>query len=98
MPKFNRTQKFTKTNIENVPEDKAIVYKLKNEAGKNLYTGVAGRKRGQDRLLEHKTVNNEKISGATRFQIVQVKNKGRAKQIEKQIIRKEKPKFNEQYK
>jgi len=43
MVKFTRPQKFIKTNIENVPKDKAIVYKLRNAAGKNLYTGIAGR-------------------------------------------------------
>lgn len=98
MVKFNRTQKFTKINIEKVPEDKAIVYKIKNSAGKNLYTGIAGRNRAQDRLWEHKKLKIEKISGGTRFQFVQVKNKDRAEQIEKQIIKKEQPKFNEQNK
>lgn len=98
MVKFNRTQKFTKENIGNVPKDKAIVYKIKNAEGDNLYTGVAGRGRVQDRLMEHKTLKRESIPGGTRFQITQVKNKDRAEQIEKQIIRKEQPKFNEQNK
>lgn len=95
MPKFSRTQKFTKTNIEKVPENKAIVYKIKNPAGTNLYTGIAGRGRGQDRLEEHKYLKREKIPGGTRFQFAQVKNKDRAELIEKQIIKKERPKFNE---
>lgn len=98
MAKFTRPQKFTKTNIENVPKDKAIVYKLRNASGKNLYTGIAGRGRVQDRLLEHKELKREKIPGGTRFQFVQTKNKERAEQIEKQIIKKEQPKFNEQNK
>lgn len=98
MPKFTRTQRFTKTNIQKVPEDKAIVYKIKNATGKNLYTGIAGRGRGQDRLLEHKELKREAVPGGTRFQIVQVKDKPRAEQIEKQIIKKEQPKFNEQEK
>ena len=46
MPKFVRTQKFTKTNIQKVPEDKAIVYKIENPKGNNLYTGIAIRGRG----------------------------------------------------
>lgn len=98
MPKFSRTQKFTKTNIEKVPESKAIVYKIKNPAGTNLYTGIAGRGCGQDRLEEHKDLKREKIPGGTRFQFAQVKNKDRAESIEKQIIRKEQPKYNEQHK
>ena len=98
MVKFNRTQKFTKVNIENVPKDKAIVYKIKNAGGENLYTGIAGRGRVEDRLIEHKELKREIIPGGTRFQIAQVKNKDRAEQIEKQIIKKEQPKFNEQNK
>jgi len=98
MVKFSRTQKFTKTNIGKMPENKAIIYKLKNPAGKNLYTGIAGRGRGQDRILEHKELKREMIPGATRFQFTQVKNKPRAGQIEKQIIKKEQPKFNERNK
>ena len=54
MVKFKRSKSFTKRNIREVPQDTAIVYKLKNASGKNLYTGIAGRGRGQDRLLEHK--------------------------------------------
>ena len=98
MVKFNQTQKFIKSNIKKIPENKAIVYKIKNVKGKNLYTGIAGRGRGQDRLLEHKELKREIISGGTRFQFTQVKNKSRAEQIEKQIVRKEQPKFNIQKK
>ena len=98
MVKFSKTQKFTKENIKKLPENKAIVYKIKNTARENLYTGIAGRRRGQDRLLEHKEIKKEKIPGGTQFQFAQVKNKDRAEQIEKQVIRKEKPKFNEQNK
>ena len=96
MPKFTRSQKFTKENIAKVPEDKALLYKIKNPAGENLYTGIAGRSRGQDRLLEHKELPKEKIPGGTRFQFTKVKNKQRATQLEKQIIRREQPKFNQQ--
>ncbi|KKR51902.1 MAG: hypothetical protein UT90_C0026G0003 [Parcubacteria group bacterium GW2011_GWA1_40_21] len=41
MTKFSRTQKFTKANIANVPQDKAIIYKIKSRSGENLYTGIA---------------------------------------------------------
>jgi len=98
MTKFTRTQKFTKENIAKVPKDKAIIYKIKNPKGENLYTGIAGRGRVQPRLLEHKELKKEKIPGGTRFQFAQVKNKDRAEVIEKQIINKEKPRFNKQNK
>ncbi|MFH1656154.1 MAG: GIY-YIG nuclease family protein [Candidatus Nealsonbacteria bacterium] len=81
-----------------VPKNKAIVYKIKNVKGDNLYTGIAGRGRVQKRLMEHKKLKKEIISGGINFQIVQVKTKERAEQIEKQIIKKEQPRFNEQNK
>ena len=96
MQKFSNKQKLNKTNIAKVPEDKAIVYKIKSENGKNLYTGIAGRGRGQDRLLEHKEVDGEKIPGGQCFSFAQVKNKEEAKKLEKKIIREERPKYNEQ--
>ena len=98
MPKFSRTQKFTKANIANVPQNKAIIYKIKSKDGENLYTGIAGRGRGQDRLIEHKDIKKEKIPEGTKFQFAQVKTKVRAHQIEKTIIKKEQPEHNEQHK
>lgn len=98
MPRFSRTQKFTKANIAKVPQDKAIIYKIKNREGENLYTGIAGRGRSQERLVEHKDIKKEKIPEGTRFQYAQVKTKVRAHQIEKSIIKKEQPEHNEQHK
>lgn len=96
MVKFNPTQKFTKTNIRKLPTGKAIIYKIKNSSGKNIYTGIAGRGKGQERLLDHMELKKDKISGASKFQIKQVKTKIIARKIEKQIIKKDKPKFNKQ--
>ncbi len=94
MPKFSRTKKFTKANIANVPQSKAIIYKIKSKDGENLYTGIAGRGRSQERLLEHKEIKKEKITEGTRFQFAQVKTKDMAQKIEKSIIKKEQPEFN----
>ncbi len=98
MLKFSRIQKFTKANIANVPQDKAIIYKIKSRSGENLYTGIAGRGRGQDRLVEHKDIKKDQIPEGTRFQYARVKTKVRAHQIEKSIIKKEQPEHNEQHK
>ena len=98
MPKFSHTQKFTKENIAKVPQNKAIIYKIKNREGNNLYTGIAGRGRSQERLLEHKEIKKEKVPEGTRFQYAQVKTKDRAHVIERSIIKKEQPQFNEQHK
>ncbi len=77
MTKFSRTQKFTKENIAKVPQDKAIIYKIKNSEGENLYTGIAGRGRSQERLVEHKDIKKEKIPEGTRFQYAQVNQRPR---------------------
>ena len=98
MPKFNRTQKFTKENIANVPKNKAIIYKIRSRSGENLYTGIAGRGRSQERLLEHKEIKKERIPEGTKFQYVQVTTKVRAHEIEKSIIKKELPVFNQKNK
>ncbi len=98
MPKFSRTQKFTKENIAKVPQNKAIIYKIKSREGENLYTGIAGRGRSQERLSEHKEIKKDKIPEGTRFQYAQMKTKDRAHAIEKSIIKKEQPKFNDKHK
>ncbi len=95
---FSRSKSFTKANIQNVPDNKAVVYRINNDGGKNLYTGIAGRGRVQERLLEHKELKGESVPGGTKFQIAQVENKDRARKIEIQIIKKDQPKFNEQNK
>jgi len=98
MTKFTRIQKFNKTNIKDVPKDKAIVYEITDNKGKNLYTGVAGRGRVQPRLTEHLKFKKDHVPGGTKFKIAQVKNKDRALRVEEQIIKKEAPKFNKQHK
>ena len=98
MPKFNHIQKFNKTNVQNVPKDKAIVYEITNSAGRNLYTGVAGRGNVQRRLLDHLEYKKDHIPGGTKFKLAQVKNKPRALTVEEEIIKKEAPKFNKQHK
>lgn len=97
MTKFTRIQKFNKTSVKDVPKDKAIVYEITDNKGKNLYTGVAGRGRVQERLTEHLKFKKDHIPGGTKFKIAQVKNKDRALKVEEQIIKKEAPKFNKQH-
>lgn len=96
MTKFDPTKKFTKSNIKDLPTNKAVTYIIKDSNNKNIYTGIAGRGEIQNRLLAHKEYKKDKIPGASKFQIKQVKNKDIARRIEKQIIKKEKPKYNKQ--
>ena len=35
MMSFGHSKSFTKSNIKDVPDNKAVVYKIKNDSGKN---------------------------------------------------------------
>jgi len=82
--------KFNKNEIEKLPNNKPIVYKILSDSGKNNYTGVAQRGRVQDRLKKH--LGN--IPGAN-IQIEQMKSIKEARLKEANIIKRSKPKYNE---
>jgi len=98
MPKFSNAKKFNKTNIKSIPEEKPILYRLQNSAGNELYDGVAKKGRVQERLEEHLNLKKEKIPGATKVKFAQFSSIEKAKNAEKQLIKKLEPKFNEQNK
>ena len=93
---FSKFRKFNKTNIKEVPDNKPIVYRFKNNGGEELYDGVAKRNRAYERLLEHLTKKSEKIPGVSKFSIKQMSNIEAAERIEKKLIKKLSPKFNEE--
>ena len=64
MTKFSRTQKFTKENISKIPQNKAIIYKMKDGEGRPATDpdGSRGRVAGdslpRQKMIEyHYTVN-----------------------------------------
>jgi len=83
--------KFNKRGIENLPNNKPVVYKILTEGGSNNYTGVAQRGRVQSRLKEHLGT----IPGTT-VRIEQAKSIGEAREKEARIISRSKPKYNKQ--
>ena len=83
--------KFNKTGIENLPSNKPAVYKIMTAAGKVNYAGVAKRGRVQERLQEHLG----EIPGAT-VQIQQTDSIADARKKEAGIIKRSKPRYNEQ--
>lgn len=85
--------KFNKTGIENLPNNKPVVYKIITEGGRNNYTGIAQRGRVQERLEEH--LGN--IPG-TEIQIEQMNSISEARKKEAKIISKTQPKYNNQSK
>ena len=84
--------KFNKTGIEQLPNDKPVIYKIES-AGGNNYTGIAKRGRVQERLLEHLT----EIPGA-KVKIEQTNSIQEAREKEARIIKLAQPKYNEQSK
>jgi hypothetical protein len=83
--------KFNRSGIENLPNNKPVVYKILTEGGKNNYTGVAQKGRVQTRLKEHLGT----IPGAT-VRIEQMKSISGAREKEARIISRSKPKYNKQ--
>ena len=92
--RFSPSRKFTKPNVQKVPTGKPIVYKLKNSAGRNIYTGKAKRGRSQERLADHLPGGQDPITGVVTFQVKQKQLIAQAEKEEKEIIKKEKPKYN----
>jgi len=88
--KFSPTKSIAKTNLENVPEDKPGVYRIKNAGNDILYVGIAKRGRLPDRIYEHKG----EFDGGTKFQYITTKSKEAAERIEKQEIKKHQPSEN----
>lgn len=86
-----KTVKYRKEDINKLPNNKPVVYKIKTEGGNNNYTGIAKRGRVQDRIAEH--LNN--IPGA-KVQIEQMSSISDARKKESNIIKRSQPKYNKQ--
>lgn len=94
--RFSPRRNFDKTNTQKVPTNQPIVYKLLNKEGTNIYTGEAKRGRGSERLRDHLPGGQDFIQGAATFQVKQKPSTAEAEKEEKQIIKREKPKYNKQ--
>ena len=88
-----KTVKYNNKGVAKLPKDKPVVYKIKTKGGKTNYVGVAKRGRAQERIEEH--LDDSIIPGAE-VQIEQVATIAEAKQKEKKIISRTKPKYNKQ--
>ena len=96
MKQFSHKGGLTKRNIDKIPADKPIIYKIKNLAVGNVYTGIAKKGRVLERLKEHLPGSKDPIPGAKTFSIKQKLSIESAEREEKQIIKDENPKHNEQ--
>jgi len=85
---------FEKEAIKTLPNDKPVVYKILNNEGENIYTGIAKRGRVRDRLGEHLPGGTDPIRGGKEVQIEQMKSIDDAKRKESNIISRTKPTYN----
>ena len=90
----SKTANFTPDGIDQLPNDQPVVYKIKNRAGTNIYTGVAQRGQVHDRLKDHLRGAKDAIPGATKAHIQQKDNIRAARKSESAIISRSKPKYN----
>lgn len=90
-----KTVNFNKSGIDQLPNDKPVIYKILTDGGQNNYTGVAQRGRVQERLREHLPGGKDYIPGA-KVHIEQMDSIEKARQKEASIIARSKPKHNKQ--
>lgn len=83
--------KYNKTSIDNLPNNKPVLYKIKTENGGLNYTGIAKRGRVTDRIKEHLG----EIPGAT-VTVEQFSSIADARAKETNVIKRSKPKYNKQ--
>jgi hypothetical protein len=88
-----KTVPFNKKGIENLPNNRPVVYKILTDGEKNNYTGIAQRGRVQERLKEHLPGEKDYIPGS-KVQIEQMTNIKEAEAKESRIISRFKPPHN----
>lgn len=84
---------YNKTDLNRLPNNKPVVYRIESGAGNLNYVGTAKRGRVQERIAEHLG----EIPGAT-VRIEQFDSINDARQKEARVIKRSQPKYNEQAK
>ena len=97
MPDYaTKTTRLNKDSISKLPENKPVVYRIFDNTGDNIYTGVAGRGNIQQRVREHMLRGQDPVPGGAKVQIQQKSSIDEAKRAEQNIISRSKPKYNKQ--
>ena len=91
-----QTVKLNTRGINSLPNDKPVVYKIFNNNGGNIYTGIAGKGNVRDRLEDHLPGHRNAVPGAAKVQIEQHASVREAAKKEAHIISRSKPKYNQQ--
>lgn len=83
-----------KTTIAEAANDKAVVYKIKNANGDNVFTGAVARGKVQEQLAKHMRGGEEAVPGAKSFQLTQKATVKEARESAARIIKRDKPRHN----
>jgi len=90
-----KTVNNNKTDIDKLPNDKPVVYKIKTEGGTVNYVGSAKKGRVQERIEEHLPGGKDYVPG-DKVQIEQFGSIAEAKKKEEDAIKTIQPKYNDQ--
>ena len=88
---ITKTVKYDEQGIDQLPNDKPVVYRITTESGKMNYVGVAQKGRVRERISEHLG----QIPGA-KVQIEQFSSISDAQKKEVNVIRRTQAKYNKQ--
>jgi len=83
--------KYNETNINQLPNDKPVLYRIESAGGNPNYVGIAKHGLVRERIAEH----IGEIPGAN-VRIEQFSTVNEARQKEARVIKRSKPKYNEQ--
>lgn len=89
-----KTSDFNPEAIEDLAQDKPVVYKIFNQKGENIYTGSAKRGRVPDRIKDHLRGGSDPVPGGAKVKIEQHNSIEEAQKSEARIISRSKPKYN----
>ena len=84
---------FSAKNIDDVP-DQSGAYNLISRQGDIVYTGSAGAGRLRERLKEH--LDQKDIPAAAKLQVRPTARTTEAKRLEQELIKRNRPRYNEQ--
>ena len=88
---MSKKVKYNKSGIENLPNDKPVLYRIKTEGGNDNYIGIAQRGRVRERIAEHLG----EIPGSNVI-IEQFSSISDARAKESNVIKRVQPKYNKQ--
>lgn len=89
-----KTAKFGSDGIDELAQDKPVVYKLLNSKGENVYTGSSKKGQVGERIKDHLPGGSDPIPGVKKVKIEQYSSITDARKSEDRIISRSKPKHN----